>query len=70
MRAIPDAKLKNLHQRKGGGCLGRYIKIYRALGTLYAKLTSNRIAANGRFKLNGVNSAEILNRIKQYHVAV
>ena len=26
--------------------MGRYIKIYGALGTLYAKQTSNRIAAN------------------------
>ena len=42
----PTQSLKNLHRRKGGGCLGRYIKIYGALGTLYAKLTSNRIAAN------------------------
>ena len=42
----PTQSLKNLHQRKGGGCFGRYINIYRALGTLYAKQTFNRIAAN------------------------
>ena len=42
----PTQSLKNLHRRKGGGCLGRYIKIYGALGTLYAKQTFNPIAAN------------------------
>ena len=42
----PTQSLKNLHRRKGGGCLGRYINIYKALGKLYAKRTSNRIAAN------------------------
>ena len=47
MRTIPDAQLKNLHRRKGGGCLGSCIKIYRTLGTLNAKRTFNRIAANG-----------------------
>ena len=46
----PTQSLKNLHRRKGGGCLGRYIKIYGALGTLYAKQTFNRIAANGCYE--------------------
>ena len=46
MRTIPDAQLKKLHRRKGGGYFGLCIKIYRALGTLYAKQTFNRIAAN------------------------
>ena len=42
----PTQSLKNLHRRKGGGCLGSCIKIYRALGTLHPKRTFNRIAAN------------------------
>ena len=42
----PTQNLKNLHRRKGGGCLGSCIKIYRALGTLHPKRTFNRIAAN------------------------
>ena len=47
MLIIPDAKLKNLHRIKGGGYFGLCIKIYKAIGTLYAKQTFNRIAANG-----------------------
>jgi hypothetical protein len=39
--------LKNLHRRKGGGYFGLCINIYKAIGTLYAKQTFNRIAANG-----------------------
>ena len=42
----PTQSLKNLHRRKGGGCFGLCIKIYRALGTLHPKRTFNRIAAN------------------------
>ena len=66
----PTQSLKNLHRRKGGGCFGRYIKIYRALGTLYAKRTFNRIAANDCFKLNLANAAKIPNSVKLHHVAV
>ena len=44
--SYPTQSIKNLHRKKGGGCFGRYINIYRALGTLYAKRTFNRIAAN------------------------
>ena len=44
--SYPTQNLKNLHRRKGGGCLGSCIKIYRALGTLHPKRTFNRIAAN------------------------
>ena len=46
----PTQSLKNLHRRKGRGCFGLCIKIYRTLGTLYAKQTSNRIAANGCYE--------------------
>ena len=42
----PTQSLKNLHRRKGGGYFGLCIKIYRAHGSLYAKRTFNRIAAN------------------------
>ena len=42
----PTQSLKNLHRRKGGGYFGLCIKIYKAIGTLPAKQTSNRIAAN------------------------
>ena len=49
--------LKNLHRRKGGDCLGRYTKIYGALGTLYAKQTFNRIAANGCLEPKSTDAA-------------
>jgi hypothetical protein len=44
--SYPTQSLKKLHRRKGGGYFGLCIKIYHALGTLCAKRTFNRIAAN------------------------
>ena len=66
----PTQSLKNLHRRKGGGYFGLCIKIYRALGTLYAKRTFNRIAAKDYFKLNLANAADIPNSVKLHHIAV
>ena len=57
----PTQSLKNLHRRKGGGCLGSCIKIYTALGALYAKQTFNRIAANGCLEPKPTDSAECMN---------
>ena len=70
-RTIPDAKIKKTSvEERGGGCLGLCIKVYGALGTLYAKQTFNQIAANDCFKLNLANAAEIPNSVKLHHVAV
>ena len=68
--SYPTQSLKNLHRRKGGGYFGLCIKIYRALGELYAKQTFNRIAAKDYFKLNLANAAEIPNSVKLHHIAV
>ena len=57
----PTQSLKNLHRRKGGSCFGLCIKIYRALGTLYAKQTFNRIAANGCYEPILTNAAIVMN---------
>jgi hypothetical protein len=69
MRTIPDAKLKKPPPKKGGRLFWVCIKIYRAHGSLYAKQTFNRIAANDCFKLNLANAAEIPNSVKLHHVA-
>ena len=57
----PTQSLKNLHRRKGGGYFGLCIKIYRALGTLYAKQTFNRIAANDCYEPKVPNAARCTN---------
>jgi hypothetical protein len=67
--SYPTQSLKNLHRKKGGGCLELWVKIYRSHGSLYAKQTFNRIAANDCFKLNLANAAEIPNSVKLHHVA-